>query len=116
MKLAAFLLAFISTIFNAFGQLGFKTGMDQFSLTAQGTIMNWPLLAGGFSYVISLGLFMYALKRAKLSSVSPILAFTFVWVALLSTVVLAETITILSWFGIALIIAGVVSTTRDVNA
>jgi uncharacterized membrane protein len=116
MKLAAFILALVSTIFNALGQLGFKLGMNNFTPTLTDTILNLPLVLGILSYIVSLGLFMYALKRAELSGVYPVLAFTFAWVALLSTFVLHETMTALTWAGILLIALGVVSTTRGASS
>ena len=112
MQKSAYVLIIISTLFNALGQLLFKFAMEQFTWSLNGTIFNLFLILGAVSYIASLVIFMYTLKQGDLSRVYPWVALTFIWVALLSWLVLKESMPWMTWLGITLITIGVIATTR----
>ena len=68
---------------------------------------NLPLLTGYTLYGLSAVLLVLALRYAELSILYPIIALTYVWVAILSWAMLHEQVHALRMFGIALIIVGV---------
>jgi multidrug transporter EmrE-like cation transporter len=70
-------------------------------------IGNIPLLIGYSLYGLSAVLLVLALRDAELSILYPIIALTYVWVAILSWALLHEQIQPARVFGIALIIVGV---------
>ena len=68
---------------------------------------NTPLLTGYSLYGLSAVLLVLALRNAELSILYPIIALTYVWVAILSWALLHEQIHPARMVGIALIIVGV---------
>jgi len=72
-----------------------------------GIITNYYLWIGGIIYVISAGLFIVALRGGDLSVLYPVVALSFIWVTLLSSLILKEPIPSLKIGGIVFIIAGI---------
>jgi len=68
---------------------------------------NVPLMAGLCLYGLSAILLVLALRHGELSMIYPVIALTFVWVTILSEVVIRESITGYKIAGIATIVAGV---------
>ena len=64
-------------------------------------------------YGLSAILFIFALKYGKLSVLYPVIATSYVWVALLSSKVLAEPLSIPKWGGITLILFGIALVVRN---
>jgi uncharacterized membrane protein len=100
-------LAIVCTLFTAFGQLFQKMGVDELELSLPGIITNIPLIAGVLLYIIGGVVMIYALKQAELSVVYPFFSLSFIWVAILSVVMLKESIVFLHGLGILVIISGV---------
>jgi len=112
-KLAiAIVLAIITTFTTAIGQLLMKMGVDKAELSFASLIGNIPLLGGLLAYIIGGVIMIYALKYGDLSIVYPFFSLSFIWVALLSALVLKENIPWLQGLGIMFIIAGVSFTGR----
>ncbi|VVB50992.1 4-amino-4-deoxy-L-arabinose-phosphoundecaprenol flippase subunit ArnE [uncultured archaeon] len=106
-SVAAMLLVVACTLFTTTGQLMIKAGMNRFSLTVPGTILNLPLVGGQLIYAFSAILLVAALGRGELSVLYPIFATGYVWVTLLSTVFLGESFGILRWAGVGFVLIGV---------
>ena len=102
---SAILLALICTIFTATGQLFFKVGSAE--IVSILSFFNLFVILGAFSYLIGAILFVVALKKGELSVIAPLLALNFVWVGILSTIYLGETINSTRWFGITVIAIGI---------
>ena len=100
-------LVFCCTILGAAAQLLMKQGMSHFSLAPAALLTNVPLIAGYALYGISTVVFVLALRQGELSTLYPIIALTYVWVTLLSYVVLSEKSNLFKDAGIAIIVVGV---------
>ncbi len=103
----AFLLAFLCTLCTAPAQFFLKLGTTNIELSFQGIMQNTPLILGIIFYTIGSVLMIFALKFGDLSLVYPTISLAFIWVALTSSIFLKETISIVQWIGIIVIILGV---------
>ena len=68
---------------------------------------NLKLFTGYSLYGVVTVLMAYALKGRELSRLYPIIALTYVWVTILSVMLLSEHVNLYRSLGIALIVAGV---------
>ena len=98
----------IATFLAGIGAIFLKLGATQFNLNPIDQIKNWKLITGLTLYGISAIIFLTVLKTSELSFAYPLVAMTYIWVILFSTIFLKETIEITQWTGIALILAGVI--------
>lgn len=107
----SFLLMLLCTVFGATAQILIKTGAngapsDPVQILV--SMLTNPYLFIGYScYAVSTVLMTLALRHAELSMLYPVLALTFVWVAILSVVVFQEQMGPLRLAGIFLVVAGV---------
>lgn len=109
-KLWVLLLVATCALLGAFGQLFFKLSSGQ--LTANPiSWVNFKLILGLSLYGFATIGFLFALKHGELSLLYPIIATSYVWVAVLSVLMLGETMFFMNWIGILLIILGVTLTT-----
>jgi drug/metabolite transporter (DMT)-like permease len=112
-KRQSLLLVFGCTVIGAIAQLLIKSGAQKLSsqptvwTTVLAMTVNLPLMAGLCLYGLSAVLLVLALRHAELSTIYPIIALTFVWVTILSAVVLGETMTPYKIFGTIIIVTGV---------
>lgn len=106
------LLVLFCAVLGAFGQIFFKLASSDFGLNIAGVFKNWKFLVGAFLYASSAILFVYSLKHGNLSILYPLIATSYIWVALLSFLVLREPVSLLNVAGIGLIIAGIVLVVR----
>lgn len=70
-------------------------------------LTNWPLLAGYACLALNTGLLVLALRKGQLSVLYPIIALTYVWVAILSPMFFADSMNTFKVLGIAFIVGGV---------
>jgi len=109
-KLWAIVIVAFCAILGATAQLLFKLGSAKIGLNLL-TWINWQIILGLFAYLIAMVIFTYVLKKVELSPLFPIIATSYIWVALFSFFLLKETLYISNWIGIAVIIAGISLTT-----
>ncbi|MBW2988358.1 multidrug transporter [Candidatus Woesearchaeota archaeon] len=102
------ILAFIATILGAFGALFLKRGGTGFTLHPIELIKNYNLIIGLGLYVVASIVFVYALKFGELSMIYPLTSLSYIWVTILSVKWLKEPLTKTKFWGIVLIILGVV--------
>jgi drug/metabolite transporter (DMT)-like permease len=106
-------LVLMCTVFGAAAQMLIKAGASSLphvngvmpNLIAMA--MNSRLLAGYSLYGISTILLIIALRHGELSLLYPVIALTYVWVAILSVLVFHEYMNPLRLAGVAVIVAGV---------
>jgi multidrug transporter EmrE-like cation transporter len=101
------LLVFSCTVLGAFAQILMKIGMTHFHATPLALITNYPLVAGYTLYGINTLMLVLALREGELSMLYPIIALTYVWVTLLSYLVLKEPPNFYKNLGITTIVVGV---------
>ncbi len=110
------LLVFCCTLIGAIAQILIKMGATDLAhhnahpglISAALGMFTDPWLFSGYGcYGLSTVLLVLALREGELSMLYPVIALTYVWVALLSFVVFHEALEPLKLFGIALIVGGV---------
>ena len=107
------------TLFGAAAQMLIKSGantLPHLSGLVPNVIamaMNARLVAGYSLYGISTVLLVVALRHGELSMLYPIIALTYVWVAILSVVVFHEYLNPLRLIGVIVIVSGVAILGRD---
>ena len=109
----SFILVALQTLFGAAAQVVLKRGTATIPKN-EGVwriaihIVTNPMIFAGFClYGIAAVLMVLALRRGQLSLLYPVIALTFVWVAILSVLMFNEVMTPLRIAGIAAIIGGV---------
>jgi len=76
-------------------------------------LTNLYLLAGYSMYGISTVLLVLALRKGQLSILYPVISLTYVWVTILSVLVLKETMNPWKAMGVGIIVLGVAVLGRD---
>ncbi len=102
----AIISVMLATLLTATGQFLFKMGSANMGLSLS-LLTNWYLIAGFAIYGISAVILVVSLKYGELSVLYPIIAFSFVWVNIISFELLGEELNTFKWAGVSLIIIGV---------
>ena len=102
------LLVLLGTVIGAFGGYFFKLGADRLHFNIKSVVKNYNLILGAVFYVLSTVPFIMALKMADLSIVYPIVSITYVWIILVSVILLKEKMNKWKYLSIIFIILGVV--------
>ena len=84
-----------------------KLGMTHFAPNLGALLTNYALIAGYALYGINTLMLVLALREGELSMLYPIIALTYVWVTLLSYILLSEPPNLYKNIGIGTIVAGV---------
>jgi drug/metabolite transporter (DMT)-like permease len=106
-------MVFGCTILGAAAQILIKSGLKLLPQSARffelimAGLMNWQLMAGLCLYGCSTILLVLALRYGELSMLYPVIALTYVWVAMLSLFFFHESINIFKAAGLVLIVGGV---------
>lgn len=109
----AFILVALQTLFGATAQVLMKKGAatvppNESLVGMVVRLITTPYLFFGYClYGIAAILMILALRRGQLSLLYPVIALTFVWVAILSVVIFGETLTPWRIAGIGSIMVGV---------
>jgi uncharacterized membrane protein len=101
------LLVFSCTVLGAAAQILMKIGMSHFAPNVAALVNNVPLIAGYILYGINTLMLVLALREGELSMLYPIIALTYVWVTLLSYLLLGEPANLYKNLGIVTIVIGV---------
>ncbi len=102
------LLVFCCTLFGAAAQMLIKSGANSLAGTSVWAMLtNLPLLAGYALYGLSTILLVLALRSGELSILYPVISLTYVWVTLLSVLVLHESMNPFKALGVLVIVLGV---------
>ena len=105
-------LAAVCALLGSLGQLLFKIGASRVAPSLTSWFTNGPVLLGMLLYGLSAVLFIVALKHGNLSVLYPVIATSYIWVALLSTRVLNEPFSLTQWSGVLLVITGIALVVR----
>ncbi len=102
------LLVLLCTIFTSAAQLFYKAGAPKLSFDLVVLITNWQIITGLILYGIGAIILIVALKGADLSLLYPVIATSYIWVALFSVILFKESVPLSKLIGIFFIILGVV--------
>lgn len=100
-------------LFNASGLILMKLGSGKLNLNITkntfNLMMSWKYLLGFICYVCSFLLFSYLITKSKLTYIYPLsAAMCYILVVVFSYIFLKEQITLIQFFGIILILSGVI--------
>ncbi len=99
-------LVILSTLIGSLGALFFKYASANKGLF---NLLKKPILYFGFIfYGVSALIFVFALTFGDLSSLYPLAGLNYIWVSLLSMKFLKENMNDYKWFGIIMILSGVI--------
>jgi uncharacterized membrane protein len=101
------LLMLLCGIIASSAQLFLKLGTKNLEWSFAGLASNFFLILGIITYAVGAIIMVLALKKGDLSLVYPLVSLSFVWVSLLSVAFVGESLALLQWLGILLIISGV---------
>lgn len=111
-KLWVILLVLFCALLGAVGQVFFKLGSSTLKLDFYSLITNWKVIIGLVLYAAATVLFLIALRQGNLSILYPIIATSYIWVALFSVYFLHESFSLAKWLGVGLIVLGVIFIVR----
>jgi drug/metabolite transporter (DMT)-like permease len=103
-------ITLVAALIASVSQLLYKNGIRRELVSVHDFLAlatNRAVLLGGLGYVLSLVVYLYALQAAPLSVVYPIFASSFIFVSLISALVLKERIGKLRIAGVALVFIGI---------
>ena len=106
-KIILILWSLLQSLCLALGQVFMKkaTLSDRFEWSWR-VFTNWWLLAAGGAMFAATVLWMYLLKNHDLSVIHPLSGASFIFSMILASAVFGESIPMIRWLGVALIIAG----------
>lgn len=96
----------ICSLLNAFGLFCLKK--SSFSFEPASLINNYWLFLGFALYFSGAVVMLLAFRRGEVSMLYPVMASTYIWIALISMLLLKERISLAEWGGISSIVAGIV--------
>jgi drug/metabolite transporter (DMT)-like permease len=103
----AALIVAACTVLNAVAQILFKIAVRNLVPTPMGLLTNFPLIGGLACYGLFMIAMVLALREAELSMLYPIIALSYVWVTLMSYLLLKEPPNVYKNLGILTIVIGV---------
>ncbi len=106
-KLWAIMMVVFVTLLTSSAQILYKLGADELSLNLYSILTNYFLLAGLLLYGFGAVILIIALKAGEVSVLYPIIATSYIWVALLAWLLFGESLTVFKIFGISFIFLGV---------
>lgn len=106
-SLWAVVIVIIVTVLTSSAQMFYKFGAAKLELDFYALITNYYLFSGLFLYGIGAVLLIIALKYGEVSVLYPIIATSYVWVAILAWLFAGESISLTKMAGIMFIVAGV---------
>ncbi len=105
-------ITLVAALIASFSQILFKKNLQSGAYSIRGIVRlmltNKKILAGLAGYILSLVIYLFALSHAPLSVVYPLFASTFIFIALLSSVILKEHLSAVRLVGIGAVFVGVV--------
>lgn len=107
-KLSSIMLVVLCTLFTSVAQIFYKFGADKLSFNLLTIITNYHIIIGLAIYGIAAAILIIALRGGELTVLYPIIATSYIWVALMSSFFFNEIINVFKWLGIFTIIIGII--------
>lgn len=104
--------AIIQSAFLALAQYYMKLGVERLGDYSMSwafikSLMNWQLGLALLLYVIGMVIYLFMLKKYDLSIVYPLTSISYIFTILLAMFLLGETVSVVRWVGILLVMLGV---------
>jgi len=106
-KLWAIGLVVFCTLFTSAAQLFYKSGASNLEWNLLALITNWPILLGIGLYGLGAVLMIVALRGGEVTTLYPIITFSYVLVTLGSGYFFGEVLNPMKWLGVGVIIVGI---------
>ncbi len=97
----------LCTVLISVSQILWKIGIDSEAPTFFHKLLNFNVILGGIFYFMAAGGLVASFRDGELSVLYPIVSFSFIWVSIMSLFFLDETLSMINWFGIILVVCGV---------
>lgn len=114
--MSAYYFVFLTVFSTVASQILFKFGVERFhglkSMDALLALMNFHILGGLFFSLVSILSWMAAISRLTLGQAYPFMSLSFPLVLLSSLMFFGEGISAIKWFGLALIVLGLIIMSR----
>ena len=106
------IIAIIQSAFLAVAQYFMKIGVErvvEYSMTWAyfRSFLNWQLGLSLLMYVIAMIIYLFMLKNYDLSIFYPLTSISYIFTILLAMFLLGETVSVVRWVGILLVMLGV---------
>ncbi len=111
-------LVIVITLAIAGAQILLKQGAELLPKTFSpilffaGMLTTVPFMLGALLYAGSAVLLMIALRHGEVTVLAPVLATNYLWVTLISYFILQETVSVLTWVGVLMIVTGIMLTVK----
>ena|SRR3989338_2640985 len=97
----------LAIVFSSLAQVFYKFSAEKLSFDAVALLTNVPLITGLALYGAGAFFFIKALQGGEVSLLYPIMASSYLWVAILSYTIFSESIGFFRWLGVSAIILGI---------
>ncbi len=105
--LSSIALVTLGCMLGAYGAILLKKGADKLKFSLRLILENTSLIFGFLLYGLGTVLYILALREGELSILYPLVSITYVFIAILSQIILKEKMNRYKWIGIMLILIGV---------
>ncbi len=106
-KAWALMLVLFCSMLGATAQTFLKLGSEKVSGNLLTLFLNWQVILGVAIYGIATALFLIAIRHGEITIMYPMIAMSYIWVSVISSVYLGEKMNLIKWGGNALILSGV---------
>jgi drug/metabolite transporter (DMT)-like permease len=106
-KLWAIILMVVCTVFTSSAQILYKLGAEKLIFDIVSIITNWQILLGLVFYGIGAVLVIISFRGGEVTVLYPIITSSYIWVTLGSWYFLKESISVVRWSGVLLIMMGI---------
>lgn len=107
-KIWAILLMIFVTFLTSSAQVFYKFAAPYLKLDFIALITNYSLIIGMILYILGAVFMIVALRGGEVTVLYPIVATSYVWVSLMAVIFFNESMNVLKWLGVAVIIIGII--------
>ncbi|MBW2992358.1 hypothetical protein KY345_04035 [Candidatus Woesearchaeota archaeon] len=104
----AIFLMFLTTVLTSTAQIMYKFGIGRLEFNILSIITNWHIILGIALYAIGAVIMITALRYGEVSVLYPIVATSYIWVSIGSSVFFDEIMNLWKWSGVFFIVMGVI--------
>ncbi len=101
-------LVMLASFFGSFGALFLKSGAARLHFNLKALVSNWRLALGVTLFVTSSVAYVVGVRKGELSILYPMVSLSYIWTLLWSKLFLKEPFTRNKFYGLALIVLGIV--------